>query len=107
MFEKLLFNYRILNKRLYTTYSKQSLFFSNSFIFDVSFQNLNDITSISLEIGHPWFLYYYYYHIRRLDFPFLSPNVHRGSKTDMQAAAGGAEYVGDEQGIMEGEQQYP
>ena len=31
----------------------------------------------------------------------------RGSKADMQAAAGGAEYVGDEQGIMEGEQQYP
>jgi len=31
----------------------------------------------------------------------------KGSKADMQAAAGGAEYVGDEQGIMEGEQQYP
>ena len=42
-----------------------------------------------------------------LDFASYPRNVHRGSKSDMQAAAGGAEYVGDEQGIMEGEQQYP
>ena len=38
---------------------------------------------------------------------FVVCSNNRGSKSDMQAAAGGAEYVGDEQGIMEGEQQYP
>ena len=37
-------------------------------------------------------------------------HVLRGSKQDMQAAAAGtqnAEYVGDEQAILESEQQYP
>ena len=51
-------------------------------------------------------------------FPFLfylfskksCNHVLRGSKQDMQAAAAGtqnAEYVGDEQAILESEQQYP
>ena len=43
-------------------------------------------------------------------FPIF-PNAFRGSKQDMQATAAAAqpnaEYVGDEQAILESEQQYP
>ena len=39
---------------------------------------------------------------------FFHSNAYRGSKQDMQAAAtANAEYVGDEQAILESEQQYP
>ena len=82
------------------TISKQmsSLFFS-------SFIPLTIFSSYFVLVFPPACFLLYCFH--PLDLNSIMYSNDRGSKADMQAAAGGAEYVGDEQGIMEGEQQYP